>query len=319
MNPRKILSVAITLIAAAVAIVIGLALWHHYMEAPWTRDGRIMADVVAVTPDVSGLAVDVPVKDNQFVKKGDRLVKVDPSRYRDQVAIDKAQVSQARVKLEQAQRELRRRQNLSDSVVSHEDLEIARSRVDSARSRLERAQAELTLARLNLKRTEVKAPSDGYVTNLRLYKGDYAKSGNPAMALVNSDTFRVNGYFEENKLRRIHVGDPVTIRMLDSGPEFRGHVEGIARGVVDQDRASSGDSPGRVNGHDMLAHVKPTYSWVRLAQRVPVRIAIDAMPDDVDLAVGMTATVIVHPEKADHKKGKERPSLETLRHTMAPD
>lgn len=288
MDPRKLLRIGVTLAITLVAVVIGVALWHHYMDAPWTRDGRIAANVVAVAPDVSGLVTRVAVHDNQLVKKGDLLFSIDPARYRDAIATDKAAVALARVTAKQRQRELARRQPLSGVVVSSEDLEIARAKAQGAKAKLVQAQSRLSLAQLNLARTDVHAPADGYITHLNVFTGDYAVTGKPLLALVESGSFRVDGYFEETKLRHIHIGDPVTIDLIGGGPRLHGHVQSIARGIANRNES---------NGGDLLAKVSPTFSWVRLAQRVPVRISIDSIPDDLTLAAGMTATVVVHARR----------------------
>lgn len=286
MKVRTMLRTLVTLAIAIIAAIVAIMLWQHYMDSPWTRDGRVAANVVQIAPDVSGLVVSVDVRDNQFVRRGDVLFSIDPSRYRDAVTTSEAAVTLAQVTAAQRKRELARRQHLSGAVVSSEDLEIARAKAQGAQAELQQAQANLALAKLNLQRTEVHAPVDGYVTHLNVFTGDYATAGKSMLALVDSHSFRVDGYFEETKLRHIHVGDPVTIRLLGGGPTLHGHVQSIARGIADRDQA---------DGQDLLARVSPTFSWVRLAQRVPVRIAFDSIPDGLTLAAGMTCTVIVHP------------------------
>ena len=287
MTPKAILRVAITLVLALAALLIGRTLWRHYMDDPWTRDGRVDADVIALAADVSGLVTAVPVHDNQAVSKGDVLLRIDPQRYADALAQAKASLLQAEVVVAQRDRELKRRQHLSGAVVSSEDLEIARAKAQAAAADLSQAQARLNTAQLNLRRTEVRAPVDGYVTHLRVFAGDYAQAGHPLMALIDRHSFRVDGYFEETKLHHIHVGDPVDIRLLDGGIRLRGHVDSIARGIHDPDDHGS-----------LLASVNPTFSWVRLAQRVPVRISLDTVPEGVTLAAGMTCTVVVTPPRS---------------------
>jgi len=150
---------------------------------------------------------------------------------------------------------------------------------------------ELAAAQLNLDRTEVRAPVDGYVTNLDIRVGDYANTGTPRLALIDSHSYWIYGYFEETKLPTVHVGDKVDIRLLAGGARLTGTVESIARGITDADNPT---------GADLLSDVNPTFNWVRLAQRVPVRVKIDAdhLPVGTVLAAGMTATLIVRPAQA---------------------
>lgn len=288
---RHILRFAISLALAAVAVVLVHALWHHYMYAPWTRDGRVRAEVVSIAPDVSGLVVELDVRDNQFVHRGDVLMRIDPDHYR--IAIDQAQ---ARVHAREAELRMRRadaarRADADSLVVSVEARDNASTSATGADAAYREALAELDAARLNLARATVLAPVDGYVTNLNVYRGDYAVAGKAQLALIDAHSFWVYGFFEETKLPFIHVGAPATMRLM-SGQSLNGHVESIARGIYDRDNPES---------HELLADVNPTFNWVRLAQRVPVRIHIDTVPDGVLLAAGTTCTVIVGPSAATHK------------------
>ncbi len=146
------------------------------------------------------------------------------------------------------------------------------------------AQVALQLAELNLKRTSVRAPVDGYVTNLHLRKGDYAVAGNASVTLLDVNSFRVTGYFRETQLARIRVGDPVRIGLMGAGNDLSGHVESFGRGIANSNVSS--DTQG-------LPSVDPVFTWVRLAQRIPVRIGIDSIPEGLQLAAGMTASVSV--------------------------
>ncbi len=330
---RFLLTAAVVLLAA----VFGHLLWKHYLYAPWTRDGRVRADVVRIAPDVSGLVTQVAVIDNQVVHKGELLFTVDPDRYRYAVAqaeanlraaqanaraagasIDAAQAGTAQRKAtydmyaEQAQR----RQRVGD-VISVEDRSNAAATAHSARAgwlqaqaggeqaqaaheqalaAIAQAQVALDKAHLDLARTEVRAPVDGYVTNLMVRVGDYASVGSPRLALIDSHSYYIYGYFEETKLPQLHVGDPVDVRLLSGGRHLAGTVTGMARGITDADNPT---------GADLLSEVNPTFNWVRLAQRVPVRIAIDTskLPADVLLAAGMTATITVQPGPASRPNG----------------
>jgi multidrug resistance efflux pump len=170
-------------------------------------------------------------------------------------------------------------------VVSKEAQENAMQTASTAAAQLQQAQAALDAAKLNLERTKVYSPVDGYVTNLNVYRGDYATAGAAKLAIVDSHSFWVYGYFEETKLPHVRVGDRAQIRLM-SGGELTGHVESISRGIYDRDNPQS---------RELLADVNPTFNWVRLAQRVPVRVRIDEVPQGVMLAAGTTCTVVIAP------------------------
>ncbi|MDR5819878.1 HlyD family secretion protein [Caballeronia sp. LZ043] len=282
---RKIIGLVLTLAMFAVALVIGRVLWVHYMDEPWTRDGRVRADVVNVAPDVSGAVVQLPVRDNQFVKKGDLLMEVDPSHYRIAVEQAQANVAARAAELRMRRADAARRADMDSLVVSKESRDNAQQTASTAAAQLQQAQAALDAAQLNLERTRVVSPVDGYVTNLNVFRGDYATAGTAKLAIVDSHSFWVYGYFEETKLPHVRVGDRASIRLM-SGGELQGHVESISRGIYDRDNPQS---------RELLADVNPTFNWVRLAQRVPVRVGIDHIPDGVLLSAGTTATVVIAP------------------------
>jgi RND family efflux transporter MFP subunit len=278
------LRVLVTLAVIAIAAVAGWYLWRTYEESPWTRDGRVRANVVNVAPDVAGAVVDIRVKDNQEVRIGDVLFVIDPARY--QLAVSQAEAAQAGAKsvLDQREEEFARREKLSSISISDEALAQARAAALGAQASYDQATAELGTARLNLARTEVRSPVNGHVTNLLLDRGDYATAGRALVAIVDSDSYYVAGYFEETKLRNIRVGDPASIRLMGYPRPLTGHVQSVARAITDRENAL---------GNDLIANVNPTFSWVRLAQRIPVRIAIDDVPDGITLSAGMTATIVV--------------------------
>jgi RND family efflux transporter MFP subunit len=283
-NGSSLVRGLVTLIAVVIAVIAGWLLWVTYEDSPWTRDGRVRADVVMVTPDVSGAVVDVKVVDNQTVKVGDVLFVIDQARYELAVAAAEAALAGAESQRDQLHQEYDRRQKLSSVSISDEALSQARSAALSAQTAYDQAVAALNTAKLNLARTEVRAPVNGHVTNLMLRPGDYAAVGRAMVALVDSDSYYVAGYFEETKLRSIKTGDRVSIRLLGFDAPLEGHVESVARAITDRDNTL---------GNDLIANVNPTFNWVRLAQRIPVRIAIDKVPDGITLSAGMTATVVV--------------------------
>ncbi|MFL9937128.1 HlyD family secretion protein, partial [Paraburkholderia sp. RL18-103-BIB-C] len=282
MTIRNLVGFIATALVLIVAVLIGRVLWVHYMDEPWTRDGRVRAEIVNVAPDVSGAVVDLPVKDNQLVKKGDLLMQIDPSHY--QIAVEQAQAAVAarRAELQMKRDDAQRRADMDALVVSKESRENATHTASAAEASYQQALAALDAAKLNLARTRVVSPVDGYVTNLSVFRGDYATAGAAKLAIVDSHSFWVYGYFEETKLPHVRIGDQAEVRLM-SGGTLQGHVESISRGIYDRDNPQS---------HELLADVNPTFNWVRLAQRVPVRVEIDAVPDGVVLAAGITCTVV---------------------------
>jgi multidrug resistance efflux pump len=280
---------ALTLLIVAAALIAGRSLWVYYQEAPWTRDGRVRADVVTIAPDVSGLVAQVQVHDNQPVKRGDVLFRVDPDRFQLELQQADAAVANQKAQMEEAQRESARFGRLNDLSVSREAQEQRQTSAESKAAAYHQAVADRAVAALNLKRSEVTSPVDGIVTNVNLEPGDYVSVGKGVMALVDGATLRVEGYFEETKLPKIHVGDRVRVQLMGEPQMLTGRVESIAAGIADRERS---DSP------DLLANINPTFSWVRLAQRVPVRVKLEAPPPGVQLVVGRTATVAVEPGTA---------------------
>jgi len=258
--------VSLTLVVVAAGCLGACALWDRYMYSPWTRDARIQADVVSVAPDVSGFVQEIRVKDNQVVHKGDALFVLDQERYKLAVATAEAAVESRRAAMEMQQRVAARRAQLTDLAASAEERENARYSADGAVAAYDQALAELAVARLNLARTVVAAPV-----------------GASVMAIIDADSYRVSGYFEETKIPRLKLGQRVAITLMSGGAALAGHIESISRGITDRDNPK---------GPDLLAAVTPTFEWVRLAQRIPVRIHIDSAPDGVLISSGMTCTVV---------------------------
>jgi len=268
-----------------VALWAGYKLWDYYMDEPWTRDGHVRADVVPVAPDVSGFVTEVLVQDNQPVRRGDVLFRIDRARYDIARRQAEAVLLGKRAMLDEANADLERYSALTPGVVvSKQRMDQVVATQGSAQAAYDQALADLGLAKLNLERSEVRASVNGVVTNMELRPGTYLTPGKGVMALLDSDTLRVEGYFEETKLQRIHVGNAVNVRLLGSDHLLRGRVESVAAGIEDHDRSS---------GATLLANVNPTFNWVRLAQRIPVRIALDHMAERYELVAGATATVEV--------------------------
>lgn len=285
---RTAVRTLVTLCVVAIAVFAGYRLWQYYMLTPWTRDARVRADVVVIAPDVSGWVRELRVHDNQPVKAGDVLMTIDHERF--QAAFDQASaVAETRTQqLRLREREAARRTALGPEAISAELRENAQINAAIARGELHEAQAQLQVAKINLARSEVRAPRDGHITNLRLAQGNYVNTGQSMMALVDDSTFYIQAYFEETKLPRIRVGDPVKVWLMGAGEAMHGHVESISRGITDRNSTPDGQ---------LLPEVEPTFNWVRLAQRIPVRIRLDEIPAGVNLSAGMTASVQVREDE----------------------
>lgn len=276
---------ALTLSAVAVATLLAFMMLQHYVQTPWTRDGRVRADVVRVAPDVSGQISSVAVRDNQWVNHGDVLYSIDPHWLTLAVVSAQADVDAKRHEMLMRQDAARRRSQIK-GVISGEDVQQTGSAANIAVANYHSALAALELAQLNLSHATVRSPVAGYVTHLRLRPGDYATAGETKVAIVDAQSFWVVGYFEETKLRHIRVGSSAHIALMGFDPVITGHVESIGHGIGDNN-----DETGGLG----LPDVEPTFSWVRLAQRIPVRIHIDALPEGVELVAGLSASVSVTP------------------------
>ena len=289
----RIVPLLIILVAVGAAGALGWAMWDAYMGAPWTRDGTVRAYVVTKATEVSGYIVELPVIDNQFVHKGDLLVVIDPTNYKIAVSLAEAAVQQAQVTAQNAEREAKRRLELTRLAVTKEEQQTYESTALATQAQLQQAQANLDQARVNLERTEIRSAVNGWVTNLLAQLGDYANIGQYEISVVDADSFWVDGYFEETILGSIQVGDPASVKLMGYHQIVRGHVDSIARGI---------NVPNAQPNAAGLAQVNPIFTWVRLAQRIPVRIHIDQVPDGVVLAAGMTATVQIDPQSRQPSK-----------------
>jgi RND family efflux transporter MFP subunit len=299
MRYARAIPVLITLAAVAVAVPLGLATWRAYAETPWTRDSTVRAYVVTMAPEVAGRVVDLRVSDNQFVHKGDLLMTIDPTDYRIAVSRAAAVFRQAELDAANAERLAQRRESLVKlDAVTLEQAQTYDNAAAVAQAQIQQTAANLRQARTNLERTEIRSPVNGWVTNLLVQRQDFATVGQNEISLVDADSFWVDAYFEETLLDQIHESDKVSIQLLGYEPLVRGHVASIARGIYVANTQQSQQG---------LANVNPIFTWVRLAQRVPVHIHIDDVPPGVRLVAGMTATVHVEaptrrsPGKADNR------------------
>lgn len=276
-----------TLLVSGIAILAGWVAWNAYMQSPWTRDGKVRAEQVSIAPQVSGTITSLRVHDNQFVRAGSVLFTLDQAPLRIAVLNAEAMLAKARSDTAKASHEARRRQNLPQNYISAEDLDAANLNLKAAAASEAAAQASLSRARWELEQSVVHAPVDGWVTNLTARVGNFASAGKPVFALTDSHSFYVLGYFEETKLHNIRPGDHARIILYNGGSELTGTVDSIGRAIFDQSTASSSD---------LIPDVKPNIPWVRLAQRVPVRIRLDPVPDGITLVSGTTCTISVsHP------------------------
>jgi multidrug resistance efflux pump len=275
--------VVLTLLIVTFAVVVVWRMVMYYMFAPWTRDGHIRADIVQIAPDVSGLIQQVEVRDNQLVTRGQVLFSIDPDRFKLALRQAKAAVADRQETLAQAQREAKRNRGLGN-LVPGEQLEESQSKVARAEVALMEAQVAVDSAQLNLDRSVIRSPVDGYINDRAPRTQEFVSAGRPVLSVVDSNSFHIDGYFEETKLDGIHIGQRVDIRVIGDHARLRGHVESIVAGIEDRDRSS---------GSNLLPNVNPAFSWVRLAQRIPVRIAFDDVPADFRMIAGRTATVSI--------------------------
>lgn len=284
---RPSLRILLTLIIVAIAIAAGAWLWRYYLYTPWTRDARVHAEVVTIAPDVSGWVRTLEVADTDYVAQGDTLFAIDDTRY--QAVVDSAQATvehrQATLELNRAE-ESRRNQLSNSRAISAENQQIAQINSRIAAADLQQSQAELASAQLDLVRTQITAPVSGHVLNVQLAEGNYVNRGSPVMAVIADNSYYVVGYFEETKMSAIEVGDSVDVVLMNGDTHLDGRVAGIGRGIADSNTSLN---------QQLLPQVAPTFNWVRLAQRIPVRISLDEVPDETLLSVGMTAAVRVRP------------------------
>jgi multidrug resistance efflux pump len=278
----------ITLGAVVVAGLVLASMFREYLFQPWTRDGHVRAQIIKITPRVGGPIVELPVHDNQAVAKGDLLFRIDPRTYALAIEQAEAKLKQAqaseRVKQDQAKRarDLSRKDKGAISeqalVRKENDLLVALADVDVA-------EANLHAAKLDLEFTEVRAPVDGYVTNLLLRYGSQTVANQPALALIDINSFWVHGYFKETQIEHIRPDNKVVIKLM-TWPDapLEGIVESMGWGIAQQDGAPAAD---------LLPAINPSFDWIRLAQRIPVRIRLTHVPEEVELRVGTTASVFV--------------------------
>jgi multidrug resistance efflux pump len=275
---------AMTLVLIGAIVISIFYIWDRYMYTPWTRDGRVRADVVNIAPDVSGWIDELHAENSREVKEGDVLFTVDNARYQVAVDLAQAQSDSAKVAWDRTANVYKRRTQMSADAVSREELDTSRLDMMEKQASFKQSVAVLNSAKIDLARTTYTSPASGKIINLELEKGDYVNRGVNRLALVKDNSYYVTGYFEETKIPSIKIGDKVEIWLMAGTLKLDGHVESIDSGI-----SNSNSTPG----NQMLPSVEATFAWVRLAQRIPVNIKIDHVPDGVNLSSGMSATVKV--------------------------
>src|SRR5215813_2029156 len=270
-----------------VAVLMALVTWDYYVTAPWTRDGSVRVQVARVAPQVSGQVTEVRVADNQFVHKGDVLYVIDPFDFEVTLRSNKAILEQKAADVEVKKVQSDRRQHLSAIATTPEEQQVFAGTAVQAKAAFDAAQQQLAQAEINLRRTQVRSPVNGYVTNLLMRVGDFAHEGTANISVIDSDSYWIDGYFEETKMARVCIGDRVEAKLMGYAQPILGHVVSVTRGIGVSDAAA---------GNQGLPNVNPVFTWVRLAQRVPVRIAIDQVPPSIPLVSGLSATITIKDE-----------------------
>jgi multidrug resistance efflux pump len=286
----------VVLIAAAFAY----SMYSDYVTNPWTRDGQVQAQVVQIAPRVSGPIIELPLIDNQQVRAGDILFRIDPRTFAATVAQVEAQLLYDKAVLAETIDEEKRGRKIrkkNPGAISEEELNLRINKRKAAEANIKLSEAELDNAQLDLEFCDVLAPVDGFVTNLKLRIGSQVVANTPALALVDSSSYWVYGFFRENYIADVSAGDRAVVTLMTYPDQpFKGTVESLGWGIAQQDGSTS---------YDLLPSISPTFEWIRLAQRVPVRIRIDSLPDGIELRVGTTASVLVLPGTAGTSLGDE--------------
>ncbi len=365
---KQHLKFLLTAVIILIAVILVVFKYWDYVANPWTRDGQVRAEIIQLTPRVSGPVVNLPIKDNQLVKAGDLLFEIDPRTFETALAQARAQYDQtgdnylalekqveaARAAVAQAQAAVAQAQSAIkevDSVIEKNQSEYqrqqemlpqkatsrkavegakanyevalerrkgneagerqAKAALNQARAALAKAEASLGAqgdanpkirearaavrqAELNLEFTQLRAPVDGYVTNMNLRLGSHATANQPALALVDVNSFWVSGFFRETLTEHIRPGDKAIITLMAFPDKpLKGTVDSLGWGISQKDGST---------GFELLPNVSPTFDWIRLAQRIPVRIHLDEIPEGVSLRVGTTASVLVKTGTAEPRK-----------------
>ncbi|MBV1836772.1 HlyD family secretion protein [Acetobacter estunensis] len=304
---RRVLQFTTTGVILIIAAIVAFVLWDYYTAAPWTRNGQVRVQTVNIAPRVTGQILALHVHDNQFVHAGDVLYDIDPFDFRVAVAVAQAVADQRRADMELKAAQQGRRDRLTDAAASREEKQVYEATAAVSRAQYAQALANLSQAKINLERTHVRSTVTGPVNNLIMRVGDFATAGKTNITVIDQSSYWVDGYFEETKIGSVNIGDPVRIDLMGFHEPLSGHVVSITRGIA---------TPNANTGVQGLPTVDPVYTWVRLAQRIPVRVQIDHVPDSVTMAAGMTATVTVVGSKGHRAHDSLQDAFERLHDTM---
>jgi multidrug resistance efflux pump len=306
LKPGKLIAGVARRLATLVLIVItgiaALLLYSYYVTSPWTRDGRVRAQVANVAPQVSGQIVELRVADNQFVHEGDVLYVIEPFDFQTTYASAQANVQMKAADLQVKRIQSERRQKLTEIGASVEEKQQFAGSAVQAEAAFNDAEAKLSQAKVNLERTQVRSPVKGYVTNLLLRVGDYANVGVTNVSIIDSESYWIDGFFEETKIAHICKGDVAEVQLMGYSAPVIGRVQSATRGISVSDASS---------GTQGLPSVDAVYTWVRLAQRVPIRIQIVSVPKGETLVAGMTATVTIRKPRSEQGRWRRLRGLET--------
>ncbi len=289
---RQSFRILVTVVLVILALIAGNWVWNYYLYAPWTRDGKVRAEIITLSPDVSGWVHELNIEDNQSVSQGDPLFRIDDTRYQAALAKAEAQLLYQQEALRLAQHQYQRRQDLhrsNNNSISKEALDSAGIQAQLAKANVALAKAELDSANINLERTRIHAPADGTIVNLTLQQGNFVNQGSPVVSMVKAGSFYVTGYFEETKLPLVHVGQDASVILMNGSRTLQGKVTSVGQAIANANTQTD---------RQLLPQVQQTFNWVRLAQRIPVHIELESIPDDILLAAGMTATVRLHDAPA---------------------
>ena len=276
----------ITLLLVVAASSVVYSYYQSYSSNPWTRDGQVSAYIVSITPRVTGQVTKVHIEDNSQVAKGELLFEIDPSIY--QAAYNKALATQkqARALLAKAKNEEQRALNLekrTPGALPVLTLNNLNNAVETNAANVALAKANVEEAHLNLKYTKVYAPTNGFITNLNLREGSQVVANTPVVALIDEDSFWIEGYFKETDLVNVAPYDKAIVTlMMHNDVQLKGHIKSIGFGIATQDGST---------GNNLLPNVNPNFQWIRLAQRIPIKVVLDNVPEDLQLRVGMTASI----------------------------
>jgi multidrug resistance efflux pump len=295
-NYQKYLLTGFFVIIAAALVIYK---YWDYVINPWTRNGQVRAQVVQIAPRVTGPIVKLPIKDNQVVKAGDLLFEIDPRTFKATVNQSRAELRSAKVRELNAKEEAQRAERIrirNPGAMSEEELENKKNKQRDAEASVLKFEAALEQAKLNLEFTLVKAPVDGYVTNLNLRLGSQAVADQPALALVDFNSFWIHGFFRENSIANIRKGDRAIVTLMTYPDKpLEGRVDSLGWGIAQEDGST---------GHNLLPNISPTFEWIRLAQRIPVRVHLVSVPEDIELRVGTTCSVLVMAGTSGREKEK---------------